>query len=107
MNCCSTSCRLPPCADRGGGKGVALFLHFLIVADTVLSEKVHGGSCPFQILNGRPLLVSSALLGLDVVLNANEQADFPFALPGLSGVAGASGDPGDKRLLPCNRHPEF
>ena len=60
----------------------------------MFGEKVHGGGCPFQILNGRPPLVSGALLGLDIVLNVNEQADLPAALPGLSGGPGASGDPG-------------
>ena len=61
----------------------------------MFGEKVHGGGRPFQILNGRPPLVSGALLGLDIVLNVNEQTDLPAALPGLSGGAGASGDPGD------------
>ena len=61
----------------------------------MFGEKVHGGGHPFQILNGRPPLVSDSLLGLDVVLNVNKQADLPIALPGLSGGAGASSDPGD------------
>ena len=60
----------------------------------MFGKKVHGGSRSFQILNGRPPLVSGALLGLDVVLNVNKQADFPIALPGLPGGPGASGDPG-------------
>ena len=60
----------------------------------MFGEKVHGGGRPFQILNGRPPLVSGALLGLDIVLNVNEQADLPVALPRLSGGSGASGDPG-------------
>ena len=38
----------------------------------MFGEEVHGGGRPFQIFNG---LVSGALLGLDVVLNVNEQAD--------------------------------
>ena len=46
-----------------------------------------------HIFNGRPPLVSGALLGLDIVLNVNEQADLPAALPGLSGRPGASGNP--------------
>ena len=83
-----------PCADGGGGNGVALLHQFLIATDAVFGEKVHGGGRPFQILNGCPPLVSGALLGLDVVLNVNKQADLPVALPGLSGGAGASGDPG-------------
>ena len=61
----------------------------------MFGEKVHGGGRTFQILNGRPPLVSGALLGLDIVLNVNEQADLPAALPGLSGGAGASDNPGD------------
>ena len=60
----------------------------------MFGEEVHGGGCPFQILNGRPPLVSSALLGLNVVLNFNEQADLPTALPWLPGRAGTSGDSG-------------
>ena len=60
----------------------------------MFGEKVHGSSRSFQILNGRPPLVSGALLGLDIVLNVNEQADFPSALPGLSGGTGASGNAG-------------
>ena len=82
-------------ADGGGGNGVAPFLQFLIATDTVFSEEVHGGGCPFQILNGGPPLVSGALLGFDVVLNVNEQADRPTALLGLSGGTGASGNAGD------------
>ena len=61
----------------------------------MFGKKVHGGGCPFQILNGRPPLVSGALLGLDIVLNVNEQADLPAALPGLSGGPGTSGNAGD------------
>ena len=60
----------------------------------MFGEKVHGSSRSFQILNGRPPLVSGALLGLDTVLNVNEQADLPSALPGLSGGTGASGNAG-------------
>ena len=48
-----------------------------------------------QVLNGRPMLVAGALLGFDVVLNVNEQADRPTALLGLSGGTGASGNAGD------------
>ena len=35
------------------------------------------------------------LLGLGIVLNVNEQADLPTALPGLFGGPGASGNAGD------------
>lgn len=79
--------------DGCGGNGIAPFHQFLITADAVFGKKVHGGGRPFQILNGRPPLVSGALLGLDIVLNVNEQADLPAALPGLSGRPGASGNP--------------
>ena len=83
-----------PCTDGGGGSGVAPFHQFLIAANAVFGEKVHGGGCPFQILNGCPPLVSGALLGLDIVLNVNEQVDLPATLLGPSGGPGASGDPG-------------
>ena len=84
-----------PGADGGSGNGIASFNQFLIAADAMFGEKVHGGSCPFQIFNGRPPLVSGALLGLDVVLNVNEQVDLSAALPGLLGGTGASGNAGD------------
>lgn len=60
----------------------------------MFGEKVHGSGCPFQILNGRPPLVSGALLCLDIALNVNEQVDLPAALFGLSGGPGTSGDAG-------------
>ena len=60
-----------------------------------IRDRVHGGGRPFQILNGRPPLITGALLGLDIVLNVNEQADLPATLPGLSGGPGASGNAGD------------
>ena len=83
-----------PGADGGGSNGIAPFHQLLIAADAVFGKKVHGGGRSFQILNGCPPLVSGALLGLDIVLNINEQADLPIALPGLPGGPGASGDPG-------------
>ena len=61
-----------PGTDGGGGNGVAPFHQFLITADAVFGEKVHGGGRPFQILNGRPPLITGALLNLDIVLNVNE-----------------------------------
>ena len=84
-----------PGTDGCGGNGVAPFHQFLIAADAVFGEKVHSGGRTFQILNGRPPLVSGALLGLDVILNVNKQADLPAALLGLSGGLGASGNAGD------------
>lgn len=65
-----------PGADGGGGNGVAPFRQFLIAANAVFGEKLHGGGRPF----GRPPLVSRALPGLDVVLNGDEQADLPALL---------------------------
>ena len=59
----------------------------------MFGEKVYGGGRPFQILNGCPPLLSCALLGLDVVLNVNEQTDISAALPGLPGGARASSNP--------------
>lgn len=61
----------------------------------MFGKKVHGGSRSFQILNSCPPLVSGALLGLDIVLNVNEQTDLSAALLGLSGWSGASDDSGD------------
>ena len=51
---------------------MAPFRQFLIAADAVFGENLHGG--------GRPPLVSRALPGLDVVLNGDEQADLPALL---------------------------
>ena len=64
----------------------------------MFGEKVHGGGRPFQILDGCPPLVSGTLLGLDIVLNVNEQADLPAALLGLSGGPGTSGNAGDNSV---------
>ena len=61
----------------------------------MFSDKVHGSSCPFQILNGRLSLVSSALTDLDIILDVNEQADLPATLSGLPGGARVSGNAGD------------
>ena len=83
-----------PGTDGVGGNSVAPLHQFLIAADAVLGEKVHGGGRPFQILDGRPPLVSGILLDFDIVLNVNEQADLPAALLGLSGGPGASGNAG-------------
>ena len=61
----------------------------------MFGEKVHGGGRPFQILNGRPPLITGALLGLDIVLNVNDQTDLPTMLSELSGRTRDSGDAGD------------
>src|SRR5699024_7863006 len=84
-----------PGTDGGSGNGVAPFYQFLIASDAVFGEKVHGGGRPFQILNGRPPLVSGALLGLNVILNVNEQVDLPTMLSELSGRTRGSSDAGD------------
>jgi len=59
----------------------------------MFGKKVHGGGCPFQVLNGCPPLVSGSLLDLDVILNINEQIDLSAALPGLPRVAKDSSNP--------------
>lgn len=78
--------------DRDGGNGIELFHQFLIVADVMFGEKVYGGDCPFQILNGRPALVFGTLRGVDIVLNVKD--NIPVALSGLSEGPGGSDDPG-------------
>ena len=50
----------------------------------------------FQILDGcPPPLVSGTLLGLDIVLNVNEQADFPLRCWGCLEGLGPSGNAGE------------
>src|SRR5699024_5810943 len=46
-----------------------------------------------------PMLVTGALLGLDIVLDVDEQAGLPGALLRLAGGAGPAGDPGGQGLL--------
>ena len=84
-----------PGAGGCGGNGVAPLHRFLISADTVLGEQIHGDGYLFQNLNSLQPLVSGALLGLYIVLNVNEQSDFSAALPGLAGRPEASGNAGD------------
>lgn len=85
-------------ADGGSDNGTASHrsAKFLIAVNDVFSERVHGGSRPFQILDGRPSLVSGTLLGLDVVLNIN--ADLPAMLPGAFGGAEVSDNSRGNRL---------
>ena len=84
-----------PEADGCGGNDIAPSHQFLVANNAVFVEEIHSGDRPFQIFNGRPPLVSGTLLSLNIVLNVNEQADLPVALPGPSGGPGTSGNPGD------------
>ena len=65
----------------------------------MLRQEVQRLGGPFQVLDGCPMLVAGALLGFEVVLDVDEQADLPGALPRLAGGPGSSGDPGGQRLL--------
>ena len=65
----------------------------------MFGQEVQRFSGPLQILDGRPVLVAGALLGLDIVLDVDEQAGLPGALLRLAGGAGPSGDPGGQCLL--------
>lgn len=71
--------RIPQVLLGADGDGNAQFYQFLIAADAVFGKKVHSSGRPFQILNGRPMLVSGALLSLDIILNVDEQADLSAA----------------------------
>ena len=62
-------------------------------------QEVAGFGDAFQILDGRPMAVARALLGLDVVLNIYEQADPASALFRLAGGSGASGHPCGQGVL--------
>ena len=76
--------------------GVHLAFQFLIAADAMLRQEVHGFSGLFQIVQLRPMGEACALLRLDVVLNINEQADLSVPLFRLAGRSGTSGNPGGK-----------
>ena len=89
------------CFHPGGGgrRPVATLGQLLIAGDPMFGQEVQRFSGPFQILDGRPVLVTGALLGFEIVLDVDEQAGLPGALPGLVGGAGPSGDPGGQDLL--------
>ena len=59
----------------------------------MLRQEAAGLGDAFQILNGRLMAVARALLGLDVVLDINEQADLSALELRLAGGSGASGHP--------------
>lgn len=94
--CCPEICLHP---GGGGRRPVAPLGQFLIAGDPMFGQEVQRFSGPLQILDGRPVLVAGALLGLDIVLDVDEQAGLPGALLRLAGGAGPSGDPGGQCLL--------
>ena len=69
----------------GGGSRLAALCQLLHAADAVFRQEVAGFGDAFQILDGRPMAVARALLGLDVVLNIYEQADPASVLLWLAG----------------------
>ena len=83
----------------GGRRPVAPLGQFLIAGDPMFGQEVQRFSGPFQILDGRPVLVTGALLGFEIVLDVDEQAGLPGALLRLVGGAGPSGDLGGQGLL--------
>mgnify|MGYP007020501102 CR=1 FL=1 len=89
------------CFHPGGGgrRPVAALGQLVIAGDPMFGQKVQRFSGPFQILDGRPVLVTGALLGFEIVLDVDEQAGLPGALLWLAGGPGPSGDPGGQGLL--------
>ena len=80
----------------GGGQ---MPFQFLIAADPMFRQVVHGLSRLFQIIQLRPVRKTGTLLCFDIILNINEQADPPVTLLRLFGWTGASGDPGGNGFL--------
>ena len=83
----------------GGRRPVATLGQLLIAGDPMFGQEVQRFSGPFQILDGRPVLVTGALLGFEIVLDVDEQAGLPGALLRLAGGAGPSGHLGGQGLL--------
>ena len=83
----------------GGRRPVAPLGQVLQTSDAMLRQEVQRFRRPLQVLDGCPMLVTGALLGLDVVLDVDEQAGLPGALLRLAGGAGHAGDPGAQGLL--------
>ena len=83
----------------GGGSRLAALRQLIHAADSMLRQEVAGLGDAFQILDGRPMAVARALLGLDVVLNIYKQADFSALLLRLAGGSGASGHPCGQGVL--------
>ena len=65
----------------------------------MLCQEVQRFRCPLQVLDGCQMFVAGALLGLDVVLDVNEQAGPPGALLRLAGRTGLASDPGGQGFL--------
>ena len=83
----------------GGRRPVAPLGQVLQTSDAMLRQEVQRFRRPLQVLDGCPMLVTGALLGLDIVLDVDEQAGLPGALLRLAGGAGPAGDPGGQGLL--------
>ena len=90
----------------GGMGGVPFLRHggqftfqFFITINAMLRQEVHGLGGLFQIVQLRPMRKPGVLLGLNIVLDINEQADLPVTLFRLLGRSGASGDPGGDGFL--------
>lgn len=56
-----------------------------VTVDLVFHQKVHGSGSLFQIVQFRPVREAGALLGFQIVLQVNEQADPSVALFWLPG----------------------
>ena len=74
----------------------ATAFQFLIAADAMLRQEVHGFSGLFQIVQLRTMGEACALLCLNVILDINEQADLPVLLFRLAERSGASDNPSGK-----------
>ena len=94
--CCPEVCLHP---GGGGRRPVATLGQLLITGDPMFGQEVQRFGGPLQILDGRPVLVTGALLGFEIVLDVDEQAGLPGALLRLAGGPGTSGDPGGQGLL--------
>ena len=94
--CCPEVCLHP---GGGGRRPVATLGQLLITGDPMFGQEVQRFGGPLQILDGRPVLVTGALLGFEIVLDVDEQAGLPGALLRLAGGPGSSGDPGGQGLL--------
>ena len=81
------------------GHGGKTAFQFRIACDPMLCQKVHGPGRLFQIVQLRPMREPSALLGFEIVLDINEQADPSVALFRPLGRSGAPGDPGGNGFL--------
>lgn len=94
--CCPEVCLHP---GGGGRRPVATLGQLLIAGDPMFGQVVQRFRGPFQVLDGRPVLVADALLGFEIVLDVDEQAGLPGALLRLAGGPGPTGDPGGQGLL--------